>query len=708
MSGRKQTLLLAREGLSGYTFYMMNLGIAEGIDKAALFTDETENYRTPAECNPGDAVCIRFRTRRDNADRVCLILTDENSEISEEMQKAGADQLFDYYETSLDVGKKNISYYFEIERGEERCVYSRLGPDGPLGRRYYFTLRPGHHVPDWMQGCVIYQIFPDRFCKSSDQNSVRTGEYRYLERESEAVSDWNAPVETLDVGRFYGGDLGGVLEKLPYLKSLGVEAIYLNPVFVSPSNHKYDCQDYEHIDPHLTVIAKDGNYDVRTADPENLAASDRFFAEFTERCHAEGIRVIIDGVFNHCGSFHRMMDRAGIYARTGGYEAGAYLSAESPYRSYFRFTDERPEAWPGNGSYEKWWENDTLPKLNYEGSEALWSDILSVGKKWVSAPYCADGWRLDVAADLGHGPETNHRFWRAFREAVREANPEAVVFAEHYGDAAAWMESGEWDTVMNYDAFMEPVSWFLTGMEKHSDRAEPELCGNGRAFFERMRSAQCAFPMQALLSAMNELSNHDHSRFLTRTNRTPGRLADRGAAAASEGVNMGLFSAAVAIQMTWPGAPTIYYGDEAGVCGWTDPDCRRTFPWGRENHQLQDFHTYMIALHKHAVFRRGSWKELYADRSVIAYGRMLGKHIAFTVVNAGACTEEFDLPVWQLGITDDMTVTRVAQTDCSRYNVGRHHRAPRGGMLHCVMGPYSAKVYINWASDEYNIRWVDA
>ena len=729
---------------------MIDIGKQNGICREALFSDGTEDYRYPTECDAGDTVRLRFRTLKNNADRVILVIADENSEIELEMQKASPEGLFDYYELEIKVGKAAVFYYFEVERGEERCVYTRLGADGGIGHRFYFRITPGFHVPKWMQGCVIYQIFTDRFYNGDRSNDVRTGEYTYLEQALEQVQDWNDPIQPLDVGRFYGGDLAGVLEKLPYLKALGIEAIYFNPLFVSPSNHKYDCQDYEHIDPHFAVIKKDGTYTVRTADPENLTASDHFFEAFIANCHEAGIRVIIDGVFNHCGSFHRMMDKAGIYREEGGYPDGAYESADSPYRSFFRFADERPEAWPDNDSYEKWWGNDTLPKLNYEGSEKLWDYMLSIGRKWVSAPYGADGWRLDVAADLGHSPACNHQFWQDFRKEVRKANPDAVILAEHYGDAWDWLSGNEWDTVMNYDAFMDPVSYFMTGMEKHSDAYEPSLEGDGKRFFDVMRHAQCAMQTQSMQAAMNELSNHDHSRFLTRTNKKIARLTVTGdfaspedriggstpsegstermtdgtadsmtgsrsagdmvrtnSAAASEDINIGLFSAAVVLQMTWPGAPTIYYGDEAGLCGWTDPDNRRTFPWGNENHQLQDFHTYMIALHKHEVFRRGSWKELYAGRYVIAYGRMLGKYIAVTVINAGDCTQEIDLPLWQLGVTAEMTITRVVQTDLERYNVGAHHRAARNGRLHCVMGPFSSKVYINWAVDEYNIRWKD-
>ena len=678
-----------------------------GINKRALFSDGTDDYVIPSECDEGDIIRIRLRTLKDDAESVYFILVKDEEDEESEMTKADSDELFDYYEISITAGSSPIQYYFEIIKDGEKCLYTRLGADGALGRRFYFRIIPGFHVPLWMKGCVMYQIFVDRFYNGDKDNDVRTGEYGYLNGQSERVMDWDSPIESLDVGRFYGGDLKGVEEKLPYLKELGIEAIYFNPLFVSPSNHKYDCQDYEHIDPHYTVIKNDGDYKTRSADRENLEASDRYFSEFIKKCHRAGIRVIVDGVFNHCGSFNKMMDAESIYKDMPGYEPGAFHTRDSIYHDYFRFENDDPSAWPGNSSYEKWWKNETLPKLNYEGSEELIDYVMDIGRKWVSSPYGADGWRLDVAADLSHSEEFNHGFWKKFRQAVKGANPEAVIFAEHYGDPSSWLQGDEWDTVMNYDAFMEPVTWYLTGMEKHSDWKKPELCGDGKAFFDTMRYAWCNMQHSSILSSMNELSNHDHSRFLTRTNKTIGRLQTSGSDAASEGLNFGLFSAAVTIQMTWPGAPTVYYGDEAGVCGWTDPDSRRTYPWGHENHHVLDFHTYMISIHKHDVFRYGSMKELCIQGPLIAYGRMYGKNAALVVINAGECSMDVDIPVWEIGITDDMTLTRVLASNQDKYNVGYHHRGSKNGYLHCRMMPYSSKVYINWAADEHNVTWVD-
>lgn len=271
------------------------------------------------------------------------------------------------------------------------------------------------------------------------------------------------------------------------------------------------------------------------------------------------------------------------------------MSEDSPYNTFFKF---REHQWPYNPHYDGWWGHDTLPKLNYEESPALFDYIMHVGRKWVSPPYNVDGWRLDVAADLGQSGEYNHYFWKEFRRNVKEANPNALILAEHYGDPTEWLKGDEWDTVMNYDAFMEPLTWFLTGVEKHSDEYRQDQLGNPDSFFGSMRHFMTRFHTQSLQVAMNELSNHDHSRFLTRTNRKVGRTAYLGPEAANEGVDKSIMRLAVMIQMTWPGAPTIYYGDEAGLCGWTDPDNRRAYPWGREDQDLIDFHKEIIRVHK--------------------------------------------------------------------------------------------------------------
>ncbi|MBS5604060.1 glycoside hydrolase family 13 protein [Enterocloster lavalensis] len=685
------------------------------INREALFCSATEDYRTPPEPDEDQDVLLRFRTGKNNAQHVYYV--EDGAEV--EIGKADSDELFDYYEYEITVGSDCVLYHFKVVNGQDSCIYNRLGVTDDDRSCFDFAIIPGFHTPDWAKGAVMYQIFVDRFCNGDESNDVQTCEYVYIGRPVNRVEDWGKNPTTMDVGCFYGGDLKGVWEKLDYIQGLGVEVIYLNPIFVSPSNHKYDIQDYEHIDPHFGVIVEDKDglvaadavdngdaekYVVRTASPRNLEASDRFFAEFVEEIHRRGMKVILDGVFNHCGSFNKWLDGEEIYARQGGYEPGAFLAKDSPYRSFFQFYDEKDSAWPRNKSYDGWWGHDTLPKLNYESSPKLVEYILDIARRWVSPPFNVDGWRLDVAADLGHTAEYNHEFWRKFRAAVKEVNPDALILAEHYGDPGPWLEGDQWDSVMNYDAFMEPLTWFLTGMEKHSDSFSGELLGNGENFFNAMSYHMSRMQPSSILTAMNELSNHDHSRFLTRTNGVVGRIGTVGAEAANRGVKVCVLREAVMVQMTWPGAPTVYYGDEAGVCGWTDPDSRRTYPWGHEDLELIEYHRYMIRIHKALpVLRRGAVKELLAGRNVIAYGRMLGKYQAVVAVNNNAQERELELPVWQLGITGEVPLARLMLSTEEGYNVGALRYPVRDGMLKLKMPPYSAALFATYADEFFPV-----
>ena len=249
---------------------------------------------------------------------------------------------------------------------------------------------------------------------------------------------------------------------------------------------------------------------------------------------------------------------------------------------------------------------------------------------------------------------------------------------------------------MNYDAFMEPVTWFLTGMEKHSDEYNETMYGNGEAFFLSMFYHMSKMQTQSMQISMNELSNHDHSRFLTRTNRTVGRINTAGAEAADRGVNKGIFREAVLIQMTWPGAPTVYYGDEAGLCGWTDPDNRRTYPWGKEDLDLIEFHRYVISLHKRCpALRKGSVKQLLADYQFISYGRFFGRNRCIVAVNNSDGQREVKLPVWEIGITDKDTVTQVITTSAEGYEADFLVHEVLDGCVSLTMKPYSGILLIS-------------
>lgn len=681
--------------------YMMQMRPV--LKKEALFSDGTADYRNPVEPEAGEPVKIRFRTGKDNVDIVWLCTGEKHFE----MTKTCCSGEFDYYEVEMELGEEPFYYYFEVASGLLHVFFDRYGVSRKKRENYLFCIIPGFQTPAWSKGAVMYQILVDRFYNGDPSNDVLTEEYYYIQCPSRKMEDWDACPSDFSVGEFYGGDLEGVRQKLDYLQSLGVEVIYFNPLFVSPSNHKYDIQDYDHIDPHYGKIVTDegellaagetdnskaSRYVQRVTDQANLKASNQFFAELVEEIHARGMKVILDGVFNHCGSFNKWLDREKIYHAGKDYADGAYLSKESPYRDFFHFKDEN--AWPDNQTYEGWWDYDTLPKLNYEGSQELYDYIMHIAAKWVSAPYHADGWRLDVAADLGHSPEMNHRFWRDFRKAVKTANPDAIILAEHYGDPKDWLAKGDqWDTVMNYDAFMEPLTWFLTGMEKHSDEYIPEKKGKVEDFEGAMRHYMASFQTSQLQCAMNELSNHDHSRFLTRTNGIAGRAVTHGTKAAEDGVNYGIFREAVVVQMTWPGAPTVYYGDEAGVCGFTDPDNRRTYPWGYEDVVMIDFHRDMIRIHKeNEALRTGSVKFLQGEKDVLAYGRFNRKQQFVVILNNSEDKKEIMQEVWTLGIPKKGSLERVIITTEAGYSLMPKDYPVEDGRVTVTMMPHSAVV----------------
>ena len=397
------------------------------LNTRALFTDQTQEFLKVQTIKPLKkygkkqyAIRIRLRTAAGDVDR-SILLTEER-EIRMQVEKENA--YFIYFSAEITTDGKPVRYAFRLRlaRTGEEFLYKRTGVEWPEDAAdgsetgdspeketeksptegwWYFA--PEFKTPEWAQGAVMYQIFTDRFCNGDRSNDVLTGEYAYNGGQVRHIDDWYYAPEPDDTREHYGGDLQGIIDKLGYLEDLGVEAIYLNPIFISPSNHKYDTQDYDHIDPHFGKIVHDhgeilpkgeldnskaSKYKSRVTDPANLEASDRLFAKLVREAHMRGIRVILDGVFNHCGSFHRWMDHEKIYLGNGNHAPGAYLRRDSEFREFFDF---EKDAWPDNDSYESWWGFSSLPKLNYEDSMRLRDEILRTAAKWVSPPYNADG-----------------------------------------------------------------------------------------------------------------------------------------------------------------------------------------------------------------------------------------------------------------------------------------------------------------------------
>lgn len=666
----------------------------------AIFSDETENYRYPSVPVSGKKFTITLRVGKDNIDSAyicygcCYV----------KMQKNHSTDFFDYYEGTFICDSEPINYYFQIICDSRTYFYNKAGVVKDINSEYNFTILPDFSTPSWAKGAVMYQIYVDRFYNGDKSNDVVTNEYEYLGLKSKHIEDWDTPLENMDVCNFYGGDLQGVIDKMDYLSDLGIDAIYFNPIFVSPSNHKYDIQDYEHIDPHYGVIVtKTGNplsnedkdnknatlYMARTTDPKNLEASDQLLAKLIGIAHSKGIKVILDGVFNHCGAFNKWLDREGFYEKNG-YPVGAYASENSPYHNFFNWTGGQ---WPNNEHYSSWWDHPNHPKLNYEHSDELYTYIMNIARKWVSPPYNADGWRLDVAADLGLSKEFNMKFWRDFRKVVKNANPNAVIIAEHYGDPKDWLMGDQWDTVMNYDAFMEPITWFLTGMEKHSEKADIHKYNNAGDFEASMRYYTSRFSNESLNVAMNQLSNHDHSRFLTRTNRKTGRLHTSGTFEADTGINLGIMKEAITFQMTWPGAPTIYYGDEIGMTGWTDPDNRRPFRWDDMNEDILSYHKCLINIrHSRKIFKSGSLDYLYMGYGLICYGRWNKNDYGTVILNNQYKATDISVPVWRLGAKNGDTMISLVISNMTNFIQNNTVYIVKNGCIKVSLPPFSSCV----------------
>lgn len=666
----------------------------------AIFSDETENYRYPSVPVSGKKFTITLRVGKDNIDSAyicygcCYV----------KMQKNHSTDFFDYYEGTFICDSEPMNYYFQIICDSRTYFYNKAGVVKDINSEYNFTILPDFSTPSWAKGAVMYQIYVDRFYNGDKSNDVVTNEYEYLGLKSKHIEDWDTPLENMDVCNFYGGDLQGVIDKMDYLSDLGIDAIYFNPIFVSPSNHKYDIQDYEHIDPHYGVIVtKTGNplsnedkdnknatlYMARTTDPKNLEASDQLLAKLICIAHSKGIKVILDGVFNHCGAFNKWLDREGFYEKNG-YPVGAYASENSPYHNFFNWTGGQ---WPNNEHYSSWWDHPNHPKLNYEHSDELYTYIMNIARKWVSPPYNADGWRLDVAADLGLSKEFNMKFWRDFRKVVKNANPNAVIIAEHYGDPKDWLMGDQWDTVMNYDAFMEPITWFLTGMEKHSEKADIHKYNNAGDFEASMRYYTSRFSNESLNVAMNQLSNHDHSRFLTRTNRKTGRLHTSGTFEADTGINLGIMKEAITFQMTWPGAPTIYYGDEIGMTGWTDPDNRRPFRWDDMNEDILSYHKCLINIrHSREIFKSGSLDYLYMGYGLICYGRWNKNDYGTVILNNQYKATDISVPVWRLGAKNGDTMISLVISNMTNFIQNNTVYIVKNGCIKVSLPPFSSCV----------------
>ncbi|MBQ3426077.1 MAG: glycoside hydrolase family 13 protein [Clostridia bacterium] len=537
-----------------------------------------------------------------------------------------------------------IWYYFEIATDVGIVYYgnshNNLGGRGEISfgtpeHSFQITVyKEGYTTPDWFKHAVAYQIFPDRFCNGNEDGSFLGDRTDIIKRNWGDQPFYKAEQfgGEYKANDFFGGNLEGIIKKLPYLEELGITVIYLNPIFKAASNHKYDTGCYEEIDP--------------------MFGDEDTFRRLCAEAKRRGIRIILDGVFNHTG------DDSMYFNKYGNYDSvGAFQSKDSPYYSWFRFM-EYPDV------YESWWGMTTLPQVD-ESSEALREYLLtgenSIVKKWIRLG--ASGWRLDVVDEL---PDF---FVKELRAAVKEVDPEAVVIGEvwedasnkvAYGERRAYFYGDELDSVMNYPLRNALIDFALCRI----DAIE---------FNKRIMSIRENYPDPAYYSLLNIISSHDVERIVTLMGGVPNRhevdrehqarfMLDGYALKVARKRAMLIY----AMVLTMPGVPCIFYGDELGIQGYGDPFCRACFPWGREDEvdpdaQMRGWIKQLTALRRSsAAFSTGQFNYIYRIGCTYAYIRRTSDERYIVLVNFDDTAKDIRLDAARYDITGIETVLSTA------------------------------------------------
>ncbi|HFQ8227059.1 TPA: maltodextrin glucosidase [Citrobacter freundii] len=464
----------------------------------------------------------------------------------------------------------------------------------PPARLEQFAVDAPDSGPQWVADQVFYQIFPDRFARSSSRDAQQDKVYYHHAAGQEIVlREWDEPLTAQAGGStFYGGDIDGISEKLPYLKTLGVTALYLNPVFTAPSVHKYDTEDYRHVDPQF--------------------GGDPALMRLRLKTQQQGMRLVLDGVFNHSGDSHAWFDR---HHRGSG---GACHHPDSPWRDWYSFSPD--------GVALDWLGYPSLPKLDYQ-SESLVNEMYrgedSIVRHWLKAPWNMDGWRLDVVHMLGEagGARNNLQHVAGIAQAAKETQPEAYVFGEHFGDARQWLQADAEDAAMNYRGFTFPLWGFLANTDISYDpqQIDAQTC---MAWMDNYRAG---LSHQQQLRMFNQLDSHDTARFKSLLGKDVARLP-----------------LAVVWLFSWPGVPCIYYGDEVGLDGDNDPFCRKTFPWQAEKQDaaLLALYQRMAKLrHRIPALRYGGCQVIYAEDNVVVFLRVYQQQRVLVAINRGEACE---------------------------------------------------------------------
>ena len=586
----------------------------------SVYSDGSRYFVSDPQPKLGQEVSVYIRMYEDNPVKHVVVRTCPNGgEMLIEAHICKKEHGLVWYEASFIMYEARMHYQFYLVCSDVVYYYNQKEittyiPD----HTYDFVLLADYHQPEWVRSSVFYQIFPERFCNGNSNNDVKDNEYQ-VNGHGTIHMNWEDTPLQYEKGfcmDFYGGDLEGVKEKIPYLKQLGVTCVYLNPIFEAPSVHKYDCIDYFHVDKHF--------------------GGDEALAELSRQLHENGMKLILDISINHTGMAHKWFNRDGLYFDKS---IGAYNNPESPERSYYFFEE-------GTNNYKGWANVASLPVLNYTSQqlrEVIYESEDSVLKKWLKEPYCIDGWRFDVADVFARNNEIqlNHEIWPQINKSIKEENPDAYILAEDWGDCAEYLQGKEWDSPMNYFGCGRVLRQFVGLADLFNERCNVLRGVNYKMTAEdvkgRIEEHLSKIPFAFQLNQFNLIDSHDVARVHN-----------------YDFVSKDAYRGAVMLQFMLPGAPSIYYGDEIEIDGWVQNNegCRFPMPWNKDFDNNETFKFYQQLTHlkqESAAMKESGMKFLYAKGRTIAVSRSDDKEAIVCVMSMEEEPVEIALPLRSIG-----------------------------------------------------------
>ncbi len=573
--------------------------------------DGSEKYVSDPYPQLGAEIQIRLRATPDAPlKRVFLRHAPDGEQAFIPLSASGSGSGAAWWECQLAIQQPVIHYRFVLEARDGIWFFSAAGPSifDPLDSSD-FRLLAGYRTPSWLKSAVFYQIFPDRFANGVPENDPQPGDFEFRGHSPQTYA-WGKPP---DPGQpfplvFYGGDLPGIQQRLDYLHSLGVNGLYLNPIFTSFSNHKYDVVDYDHVDPHL--------------------GGDSALVQLHAGLAARNMHYILDIVPNHCGYWHPWFQTARQDPHS--LEAGFFSFDQHP---------DRYASWLGVGS---------LPKLNYNSMELrhrIYRGEDAVFRRWLRPPYSADGWRIDVANMLARqGPnQMGDEIAREIRQAVKETRPDTYLIGENFFDATPQLQGDQWDGVMNYMGLSMPLWHWLRGYRQGAWGMHGVISGEQAwpttAFAATLHARRSVIPWGILLQQFNLLDSHDTQRIRSIT-----------------AGNRSLHHLAATVQFTYPGVPCIYYGDEIGLQDDPVLAARGCMPWdeGKWDLVTLEFYRRLVQLRRSsAALQVGGFQMLLVDTDTFAYQREAKNDRLIVVAQRSPeMRPAYSLPVRTAGIAD--------------------------------------------------------